>query len=120
MLNIGAAYQIGNMIYKSSDTKNGMIPITFTKKNICVHCGRENTLVFVDIYGRETKSEVHPFDHIECCRCTKKYAIRWEKETDTVPQYYPTACDNTIKNNILGAVKYPVVKIVGGAENFDI
>ena len=72
-------------------------PIRFNS-NLCVKCGKENTLEMVDIFGKPCKSELHPFDHIRCNCCGAIYSILWEKDDDGHMAPYPT--DPSIKQEI--------------------
>ena len=51
------------------DVKKVKFPIHFENKNICVHCGGQGTLIFVDKFGRESNKDIHAFDHIKCTKC---------------------------------------------------
>ena len=74
------------------------MPIYFDRKNVCVHCGGEGTLIFINRFGRATKDEITAFDHIECKKCGKKYSIKWTKDPDS-PKMYPSAVDTDVKDN---------------------
>ena len=67
MLNIGLNIKL--------DIDKVQYPVYFEKHNICIHCGAEGQLIFVDKFGRETKNEIHPFDHIKCKSCNRLYSI---------------------------------------------
>ena len=65
------------------DVSEATTPVYFIGKNECVSCGAKDTLVFVDIFGRETgNKEVNSFDHIKCKKCTRAYSIRWSNKAD--------------------------------------
>lgn len=78
-------------------------PILFNKRNICIHCGAEGSLKFVDKFGRETRQEIHPFDHIKCCSCGRKYSILWKRD-ETNGKMYPVATDREIKQEFLNFI----------------
>ena len=73
MLNINVNFNV---------EKDPTYPVYFTN-NTCVNCGAEGSLVMIDIFGRETKQEIHPFDHILCKKCNAKYSIEWMKNPET-------------------------------------
>jgi hypothetical protein len=62
--------------------KKVQFPIYFDYEmnNTCTHCGATGTVRMVDKFGRVTKEEVHPFDHLQCAKCGQKYTIRWVDE----------------------------------------
>ena len=103
MLNIGVNLNI--------DIKRSKMPIAFNS-NICVHCGAENELTFVDKFGKETRSEVYPFDHIKCKKCGSQYSILWTRD-DNTGRMRPSACDPSLKREFFNLVTYPVVKFIG-------
>lgn len=94
------------------EVKNVQYPIMFDRRNICVHCGAENNLIFVDKFGRETKQEIHPFDHIKCKKCNRSFSILWEKDAST-GKMYPIATDPGIKREFLNLVSYNNIKNKG-------
>ena len=98
MLNINVKVDI--------DVSKKQYPVYFEKRNVCVHCGAEGSLTFVDKFGRETKREIYPFDHIKCKACGREYSIMWQYDSDNPDVMYPTAVDPSIKQeffNLLGA-----------------
>ena len=82
-------------------------PITFDKRNTCVHCGSDRSLVFVDRFGNETRQEIHAFDHIKCTKCGRKYSILWQRDNNKM---YPVATDLGIKQDFLNMVSAPFLK----------
>ena len=66
-------------------------PVYFEHKNICIHCGAEGSLVFVDRFGREYDKELEVFEHIKCKRCNRIYSIRWDRDAEGVMK--PSAID---------------------------
>jgi hypothetical protein len=91
MLNIGlnANLRVTKTVY----------PVYFQGRNICIHCGANNSLVLVDVFGRETKQEIHPFSHFKCRRCGQSYSIRWDTLEDG--KMTPSAVDSSIKNEFV-------------------
>ena len=96
MLNIGLDMKLS--------VKNTEYPLIF-RSNTCVNCGAENTLVFVDAFGKESNSDsdFRAFDHIQCRRCKANYSIKWEKDPAT-GKMYPTPTDYTIKQEFFNLV----------------
>lgn len=81
-------------------------PIQFNGRNICVHCGAEGSLTFVDAFGKETNKEIHAFDHLKCKNCGRNYSILWQ--TDPVNnKMFPTAVAPSIKQEFLNIVNKP-------------
>lgn len=76
-------------------------PILFDKVNICVQCGAEGSLVFVDKYGNKTKQEIHPYDHIVCTKCGAKFEILWKKDGERM---YPVAADPIYRDDFLNHI----------------
>jgi hypothetical protein len=102
MLNIGVNINV--------DLKETQYPIYFEKRNICVHCGAEGTLTFVDKFGKETNKEIYPFDHIKCKKCNATYSILWQRDESNNNRMYPTAVDHSINKEFLNTIKYPFIK----------
>ncbi|MBR6289163.1 MAG: hypothetical protein IKR19_07510 [Acholeplasmatales bacterium] len=63
----------------SVEFKKIKYPVYFEHRNVCIHCGAEGTLVFLDRFGREYDKELEVFEHIKCTRCKRIYSIRWDK-----------------------------------------
>lgn len=84
-------------------------PVTFHKRNTCIHCGADGSLEFVDIFGNKSNKEIHPFDHIKCKKCGRSYSINWEQEEDSC-KMYPVAVEPGIKQEFFNLVKYPFIK----------
>lgn len=78
------------------DVKKVQYPVTFEKRNVCVHCGGEGTLRFVDAFGRETRKEIAAFEHIKCTKCGRVYSIDWKRDPVNVNRMYPVAVDPSI------------------------
>lgn len=78
------------------DVKKVQYPVTFEKRNICVHCGGVGTLKFVDAFGRETRKEIAAFEHIKCTKCGRVYSIDWKRDPVNVNKMYPVAVDPSI------------------------
>ena len=85
------------------DVKEIHYPIYFERRNICIACGAANALKFINIFGKESPKEVHPFDKIRCSNCNATYSICWDKEDDG--KLYPSAIDPSIKRNFVNAFK---------------
>lgn len=101
-----------NFISSIIPNKDHEQPFYFERKNICVHCGVEGQLVFIDRFGRETKTDVHAFDHIKCKNCGEVYSIIWNRE-DTSEKMYPSAIDRSIKTDFVNIVKNEVETFLG-------
>lgn len=54
------------------------IPIKLKGVNQCLHCGATDSLEKVNIFGKVTKQEIYPLDHIKCNKCGYDYSIQWE------------------------------------------
>lgn len=92
MLNISMDIQI--------NTKTTHYPIMFDGRNICVHCGGEGTLTFVDKFGRATNQDIHAFDCIKCKKCGRTYSILWQND-ESNGKMYPSAVERNIKTEFL-------------------
>lgn len=90
-------------------------PIYFEKRNICIHCGAEGTLTFVDKFGRETNKEIYPFDHIKCKKCGRTYSILWQKDS-TNNKMFPCAVERDIKREFLNLINQREIKKDGVKE----
>ena len=86
------------------DIKEYHYPVYFKRKNICVSCGAEGDLVFVNIFGKETSHDVHPFESLKCKRCGALYSIKWDK-SDEDNKLYPSAVDKSIVKDFLNNFK---------------
>ena len=81
------------------DFKEVHYPIYFERKNICVSCGAEGSLKFINIFGKEASHEIHPFESLKCSRCGAVYSIKWIKGNDE--KLYPSAVDKNIVRDFL-------------------
>ena len=104
MLNIGINLNI--------DINKVQYPIYFERKNICVHCGAENKLVFIDKFGRETTKEIYPFDHIKCLSCNRTYSIKWQRD-ESNGKMFPTAVDPSFKQEFINLLCSKKIKEKG-------
>lgn len=95
--------------------KGPTYPVYFTK-NICVNCGAENSLVMVDIFGRECNQEIHPFDYIKCKKCNQKFSIEWIKNQET-GKMRAVAGDKSVVQDFFNAVKTAKLKREGADNN---
>ena len=93
----------------SVDISKKSYPISFIKRNICVHCGAEGSIVFVDKFGSETRNEIHPFDHMKCRTCGRNYSIKWERDEDT-SKMYPVPVELGLKQEFLNLVSLPIIQ----------
>lgn len=90
--------------------KETSYPILFDRKNVCIHCGTENSLTIVDKFGNETKQEIHPFDYIRCRNCGRHYSIKWESDPDNNGKMYPIASDRSIKREFINLINHSSIK----------
>lgn len=92
--------------------RNIQFPIYFDyqKNNQCVHCGAQNTLTMVDKFGKPTREEIYPFDHIKCQNCGQKYTIKWVDEGGLK---YPYAADPSIARQFTNYFTKKINKFLG-------
>jgi hypothetical protein len=86
------------------DIKEIQYPFYFERKNICVSCGAEGSLKFINIFGKESTHEVHPFESLKCSRCGASYSIKWDRDKET-DKLYPSAVDKKITTDFLNMFK---------------
>ena len=103
-IKIGPDSAVGDDSMLNIDIKEYHYPIYFKRKNICVSCGAEGDLVFVNIFGKEVSSEIHPFERLKCKRCGAEYSIKWEKSEED-DKLYPSAVDRSICKDFLNNFK---------------
>lgn len=101
---IGPDSSIGDDSLLDINIKEYHYPIYFEKKNICVSCGAEGDLIFVNIFGKEASHEVHPFEHLKCRRCGATYSIKWDRSEED-DKLYPSAVDKNIAKDFLNCFK---------------
>ena len=97
MLNINV-----NVNIKASKPR---FPIKLLRENKCLHCGAEGALERVDIFGRVSKSDIYPLDHIRCRDCGYDYSIEW-KDLDHDGTLHPVAVNPSIKQEFLNTLNY--------------
>ena len=97
------------------DVKTVQYPIFFDKRNICVHCGSEGSLIFVDKFGRDTKKEIYPFDHIRCTKCNRHFSILLQRDNSN-GKMYPSAIDPSFKQEFINLLSTPILKKQGEKE----
>ncbi len=88
------------------DLKKVKFPVRFENKNVCVHCGKEGSLIFVDKFGRESNKDIHAFDHIKCKNCGRIYSIQWNPSEENKSAMYPTAINPNVKTEFINLVKH--------------
>jgi ribosomal protein L37E len=108
MLNLGLDVDI--------NIKKVKMPFHFDRKNQCVHCGAQDSLVFIDKFGRESKAEINAFDHIKCSKCGRVYSIFWNKDEEN-GKMYPSAVNPSIARDFSNIVNNTIKFI--GVKEFD-
>jgi ribosomal protein L40E len=99
-LRIGPDSSVGDDSMIGVDIKEYSYPVYFSRKNICVSCGAEGELKFVNIFGKEVSHEVHPFEYLKCQRCGARYSIKWERDSSD-DKLYPSAVDKRSVDDFL-------------------
>ena len=93
---------LGGLININISADRVHTPFYFEHKNICVRCGAEGQMVFIDKFGRETTKDIYPFENIKCKACGGLYSIKWDKGEDG--KMYPSAVDPCLKQEFVNAV----------------
>jgi hypothetical protein len=75
-------------------------PFYFEKRNICLDCGAEKSLTFINIFGNESNSEVFPYYKIKCNKC--RYRIN-DAEAPTIISIFKPYSE---RSNIIKKDKY--------------
>ena len=107
---------IGGMIGVDVNVKRVESPILFFDgRNVCTHCAGENTLKFVDIFGRlrDSNEEIHAFDHIKCTKCGKIFSIEWRYDATDMAKMYPIAVDMTVEQEFQNLIHHKDLKDSG-------
>lgn len=92
----GAKAMLGIACNLDIDVRKVQYPVYFEKRNVCVHCAAEGSLVFVDVFGRETNREINSFEHIKCKCCGRTYSINWKNDPANNSKMYPVAVDPSV------------------------
>ena len=50
--------------------------------NTCPECGKENSIIKINKYGKITRDELYPLDHLHCTNCNKDFDIEWIKRNN--------------------------------------
>ena len=90
------------------------IPIKLVGVNKCLHCGTEGSLQKVDIFGKESKQEIYPLDHIHCSACGYDYSIEWKPQEDG--SFIPVPTNTSIKQEIVNTLNYLKIRKNGKTE----
>lgn len=90
---------------------NPTYPVYFDN-NTCVACGAENTLTFVNIFGKPCREEIHPYDFIKCTKCGAKYSIEWKPNKET-GKMKPIPSDTSLVRTFMNVVKSKKIKEAG-------
>ena len=93
------------------NTTKPRFPIKLIGVNKCLHCGGENTLQKIDIFGRESKQEIYPLDHIKCSACGYEYSIEWKDNGEG--ELIPVPTNQSIKQEIINTMNYFKIKKTG-------
>jgi ribosomal protein L37E len=91
---------LNKMFNVSLEIKHAEFPLYFKHRNVCIHCGAEESLVFIDKFGKESTKEIAPFDHIRCKRCGRIYSMKWEPDEKDHSIYRPSAVEFDIKRDL--------------------
>ena len=86
-------------------------PIKLIGINQCLHCGAKGTLKKVDIFGRESKQDIYPLDHITCTNCNYDYSIEWKDNGSG--ELIPVPVNPSIKREILNTMNYLKIRKSG-------
>ena len=89
-------------------------PISLVGVNKCLHCGAEGTLEKVDIFGRTSKQDIYPLDHIKCNNCGCDYSIKWKKVDSG--ELVPVPTNTSIKQEIVNTMNYLKIRKDGKKE----
>lgn len=101
-VNINADIRVGNYHY----------PIKFNNQNICVHCGSENEMRFVDKFGKDSSHlDLYPVQHIRCTHCGRNYGIQWDPQDNG--SMLPTAVEPSISNMFKNLIAEKAIKAIG-------
>lgn len=101
---LGPDTTIGDDSLLDVNIKEYHYPIYFERKNICISCGAEGDLKFINIFGKEASHEVHPFEYLKCTRCGATYSIKWDRSEED-NKLYPSAVDKSIAKDFLNNFK---------------
>lgn len=94
------------------DLKTTHYPIIFEGRNVCVHCGSEGSLRFVDKFGNETNKDIHPFDHLKCSHCGRSFSILWQTDEKS-GKMFPSATEHGIGREFLNLFSQKAIKEKG-------
>lgn len=100
MININVDIQ-----FNSKNTNNLKFPIKLIGVNQCLHCGKENTLEKIDIFGNVSRQEIYPLDRIRCSNCGYEYSIQWKKDEKT-NKLIPVPVNRSIKQEVVNTINY--------------
>ena len=74
----------------------------------------EGTLEKVDIFGRTSKQDIYPLDHIKCRNCGCEYSIKWKKVDSG--ELVPVPTNTSIKQEIVNTMNYLKIRKDGKKE----
>lgn len=55
----------------------GIVRPFITNKNKCMHCGKDNTLKYVDLHGELHSQMLYSTTMAKCTECGTEYFIHW-------------------------------------------
>jgi hypothetical protein len=96
------------------NVKKVQFPLYFDyeRNNVCVHCGASDSLVMVNVFGKEVSEEVYPFDHLKCRSCGQKYSIKWDTDEGSSKKR-PYAADPSIARQFSNFFMKKIDKVLG-------
>ena len=105
-----------DITFNSDKKKKERFPIHLVGVNQCLHCGQENTLEKIDIFGNTAVQEIYPLDRIRCRNCGYEYSIKWTKNNEG--KLIPVPVNRSIKQEILNTMNYLSIKKKAEADIF--
>lgn len=86
------------------DVKHAIFPVYFKNKNICIHCGSNKSLIFVNAFGKKVhNNSVDTFSHLKCTNCGRTYSILWEPDDEGTMK--PSAVEYNVGKEFMNFIK---------------
>ena len=59
-----------------------------SNKNICMHCGKEDVLKYIDLHNEEHSQMIYSTKSVRCTNCGTEYFIHWSDVDGEMKPYY--------------------------------
>ena len=95
LLKVKIMNQLSEDTIKSCNSLPVRFPVYFKHKDICIHCGAEDCITLIDIFGNNINTfNMYTVVYAVCNRCHRMYKLKWEPNENG--EYEASVTDNSV------------------------